>query len=467
MLPFLEIFAHSVEHILKKQGRTPVTELSPVHIKKQLQEVQRKFNEEGRQVPTIDLDQLARRVLLLWSREGYAGLENLSFREKDNLPWIIYHGQSPQIAATADLVNGILTLLKNRWRSSIRKLIAVYLRYYDPSLPATALIRQFIQEHLATYNGSSPSILLWRRRSVLLFTPKGVNITAAWLRNKGEEAAIEQLGLTGEAGIGNFLRAVLRELIIYTANNDFPQGVPHLFALLEVKNQGNMARYPELITLAASELLPRASQGGKAKGEDLEDLLRPFFLRHLGDPRLPGGKIRWSGVQAEARAIFIRWLSRRDLEFFFSIVDQTAGDDKWIYRRRFWEAYLPYIENTWVLLGRDASSLIKTPWMREHLRDRNFGRLTGANSGKSVFLLKMRGHVFIEWSHSGSCRIFREDHCPLDFGQKNCSSTAITSTWPDGKINHLRSEFYHWQNELAQWIVINLGLRPAGSYTLD
>jgi hypothetical protein len=471
MLPFLESFSHSMEYILKKHRNILVAVdgkpgLEPVHIKKQLQEVRKKFNEEGPQVPTIDLDKLAIRVRNLWAKDGYAGLESLSFREKDNLPWIIYHGKAPQIAASAELVNGILTLLRGRWRSSIRKLIAIYLRYYDPSLPATAMIRRFIQEHLSTYNGSSPFLLQWRRRAVLLFAPAGTKITAAWLRDKGDESALEQLGLKGEAGTGNFLREVLRELIKHIANKDFPRGVPNLLSLLELKSQGNMARYPELIVQVANEFLVRTGRDNKSPEEELESHLRPFFLRHLGDPRLPGGKIRWRDVKSEARAVFIRWLSRRDLEFFFNIVDQTAGDDKWIYRRRFWEAYLPYIENTWVLLGRDASSLIKTPWMREHMRDRNFGRLTGANSDKSVFLLKIRGYVFIEWSHSGSCRIFREDRCPLEFGQKQCNSTMITGNWPDKKIDHRRSEYYQWQNELAQWIFINLGLRPASSFTL-
>lgn len=472
MLPSLKLFSENAGLLLKKQSRLLITEegelrVKPVHTLKQLQIVQQKFDEESLQTPTVDLDKLAEKVRLLWAKKGYAGLQNLSLREKDNLPWIIYHGQSPQVAASSDLVKGILTLLKSRWRSSIRKLIAVYLRCYNPSLPATALIRRFIQEQLSTYSGSSPSLQEWRRRAILLFTPSSVNDTAVWLRNKGDAAALEQLGLKGEAGTGNFLREVLGELIKHTVNKDFPQGIPLLLDLLELKKQGNLARYPELVVRIASELVPRAGRDGKAGGEDLESLLRPFLLRHLGDPRLPGGKTRWGGVKNEARDIFIHWLSRRDLEFFFSIVDQTDKGNKWIYRRRFWEAYLPYIENTWVLLGRSASSLIKTPWMREHMRDRNFGRLKGGNSAQSVFLLQMKGYVFVEWSHSGSCRIFREERCPLEFGQRNCSATAITSTWPDHTIRHVRSEFYSWQNDLARWIQFNLGLRPAASYAVD
>ncbi|HDK25944.1 MAG TPA: hypothetical protein ENG48_02475 [Candidatus Atribacteria bacterium] len=47
------------------------------------------------------------------------------------------------------------------------------------------------------------------------------------------------------------------------------------------------------------------------------------------------------------------------IRFFFEAVEKSAKDPNWRYRRKFWEAYLPHIEKTWVVLGTRARDLIK------------------------------------------------------------------------------------------------------------
>jgi len=49
---------------------------------------------------------------------------------------------------------------------------------------------------------------------------------------------------------------------------------------------------------------------------------------------------------------FKEWLNSRNIEIFFEIVSNVPeSDQKWIYRRKFWEACIPYIENTWPIFG--------------------------------------------------------------------------------------------------------------------
>lgn len=267
---------------------------------------------------------------------------------------------------------------------------------------------------------------------------------------------------------GRFMEAVARELAVVVGGKTFPTGLEILFILIRKERDNRYSaseelRFPNLVPWCASHLIPAAhiySDG------NVIDRLRSFFLRHLGDPRLQ--PVKWASVREEAVSIFKQWIAKSDLEFFFNLVEETEGDSKWIYRRKFWEAYLPYIENTWVLLGRDAQKLFQYSLNRyQYEKERRFGRLRGAKADQSAFLLQIGQYVFVEWSSSGSCRVFKLEHCPVRFGQGLCEGTRLRRDNCELIVVHHSSETYSWQSRLARWILEKLGIRPRGSYTVS
>lgn len=441
----------------------------PRQVARQRKVVEEKFDGQLQPPDVTDLNKLLAKVRSLWNENGPEGLTSLSIRERKWLPWILYFGESPKIIEGKEPLHTILALVKKQ-KNSLSRLIHVYLKFYKPEFYGTEVLRKTILDQLSAYEGNNPRIRHWKGKAVLLFQPTGPAITAQWILSENDEipTCLKKLGLGGDLSNGSFLKYVVRE-ILKTMEKVFPNHLDNLRPLLEVRigsgtsSRSLQARFPELIPEAATRLLPRARETAPSW---VRDILRPFFLHHLGDPRLPGGKVKWHGVSKRAVRVFKQWLSQKDLEFFFNLVEMSSGDPKWIYRRRFWEAYVNYFENTWVALGNKAISLVSTSDMKAHLEKRKFGKLVGS-SDQSVFLIEMGGYVFVEWSHSGACRIWQKDHFPWELGELKYRAKEFTGTVPDHKQNHWFPEWYRWQEELDEWIQRNLGIRPAKSYYLE
>lgn len=168
-------------------------------------------------------------------------------------------------------------------------------------------------------------------------------------------------------------------------------------------------RFPTLNkALAESLLLPWVSSEPTAA---VEKKLTAFLVTPpmLGDPRLH--RARWNGIKPEASSVLERWLNRETLNAFIRIIKEaTKGDavakDHWQERRAFWMAYqdAEHIEKVWIALGPEAESIA-----HKHTNlNGQFGRLTKQRSmNHSVLLLRIGGLLIADWSHNGSCRIWR------------------------------------------------------------
>jgi hypothetical protein len=467
-MEFIEKFKLNVQLFLKISNYG-----QPQKIAKKAAAIVKKFDVQPQTPKVTDLDSLLLKIRRLWKKKGFNGLSTLLSRDVKWLPWLLYYGKSPKIVEEKRFLADVLRLLKERWKITLNNLIHVYLKYYDPNITGTELIRKTIHSMLITYDGNNCRLQRWKNRAVLLFAPNGTAITADWLigRHVDIQTSLEELDLIEDLSNANFLRYASLE-IIKKAEKDFPKHLEIIPQLLEIKTFTNndklqiRARFPDLIPEAATCLLPKAGVNAEPW---IQETLRPFFLRYLYDPRLPGGRTRWSNVSEDAVAVFKQWLSKKDLEFFFNIVEKSSGDAKWMYRRKFWEAYLPYIENTWVALGKRALEIVYTPEMQSHLKERKFSKFSGGEQGQSIFLIEMRGYIFVEWSHGGACRIWQKDNFPLRFGEKKYSAGQIRGKSPDFSIDHRYSEQYRWQDSLAQWLQQNLGIQynQVKSYYLE
>ncbi len=428
----------------------------PKLLPRQLEVIQSIFDVQPKEPNRGDLGAL---LAKLWK----VPLDDWKQREVRQLPWLLNYGPRPHLIEQAENFSKVLSFLESNFKNSYLKyLIHIYLKHYHPQIPGFDLLRRFIHKHLISYNGKSPRLNRWKGFDILLFSPNGHRTTASKFEQlKADDviAYIESLGFTGDLASCRFLKETIRTFLEKTVTQEvFYNKVQKTIALLEVNEQNvSRLRFTELDTVAASELIPKA---GINAPDQIQDSLRSFFLRHLHDPRLPGGAPKWRKVDPTARKIFGQWIAKKDLEFFFNVVDKTAKDPHWQYRRKFWEACLPHIESTWVILGNSARRLVfqSSRDMQAHFKERRFGNLIGGSSEQSVFLIEMKGHVFVEWSNAGACRVFNKRTVPVTLGLKQYRTDDLRFAGYVARQLHHGAIRYKWQLELSVWIIKNLGI---------
>jgi len=360
-----------------------------------------------------------------------------------------------------------LQYMERRWRDGyIQGLINSFLEGYDPDEPGIAILRQRIHRRLVQYNGHRTNLNLWKKHNNLLFIKDSHVSLAKWLfdRPPWDYSTFEKLGFRESLFRCSYLNHMAKSLIDLVAAK-FPDRLGEMLSFLELNGIKLELMSRDLAREAATKFLPLA---GIEAPNKVKGLLRSFFLRHLSDPRIAGGRVKWTRVPKDAQNIFTTWLSKDDLEFFFNIVDKTCEEpDTWKYRRDFWKAYLPHIHFTRVVLGSNATRIIQTPQMKRYIKERSPSRLKGAGSGQSVFIIGLGNRRFIEWSNSGACRVWSIKDLPFSQEDELYSATDFRSTC-EKRFIHNRSDKYKWQEELESWIERNvLGMKPGEFYKLS
>ena len=134
-------------------------------------------------------------------------------------------------------------------------------------------------------------------------------------------------------------------------------------------------------------------------------------------------------------------------------MDETSSDTNWEYRRKFWEAYLPHIENTWVILGRQArQKAAQAKSSKFHFETNRYGHLESGSQKHSVFLIEMGGYVFVEWNDSGACRIFKIGKCPFKLYKPSYHADELRARNHQLRVIHNSPHTYNWQERLRRWI---------------
>jgi len=404
----------------------------------------------------IDLDALLDKIKRGFEADGPGCIARMKNKDKSWLPWLLFHGKAPQPATWFGFIEAAIEDFRKQQRwSRLNVWIHVYLRHYDAGGEPTKKLSQFIQHSLAQYVGAQPRLINWKNRMLFLFTSNGVKNTLSWLLDSdlSTDDALAGLGFEGELAFSPFITDLLDHAII-KCSQDPPDGMNRIVDLLEVPSgRGPKPRDLRKVKNAASILIKTAAQKPSVP---IDKTLYPVFLRHLTDPRLPGGRTRWADVAPESVKLFTQWLAREDLTFFFSLVDRTAKGSHWQDRREFWESYLNHIEMTWVVLGTEARRLVVGTEMEATLKNRRYGRLSKATHEQSVFLIQMGGHVFIEWSHDGASRMWKLADAPFQFGRNEYEG-------PDLRAPNFVERFIHrgsWQSRVINDIYKHTGLQP-------
>lgn len=142
---------------------------------------------------------------------------------------------------------------------------------------------------------------------------------------------------------------------------------------------------------------------------------KEILLRRLceayGDPRLTNGGMCRASTQKTQDTI-IRWLTGATLEAFLDIVSKAEDSHMWADRRPFWQNLYRqgHIEAAWVAFSKRAADIASQMALESgETALKHFG-VQRARSNTSILLLRIKGKVIVEGSHSYKVHVFPYGH---------------------------------------------------------
>lgn len=440
------------------------TPLIPKKVLDALAKVEKKFGDSTSEFQAkVDLDALAKEVRKHWEEKRELGtLLRKTFRK---IPFILFYPRDHSqdwLGGNDDFCQEFGEVLQERDYSPrvVSILLHQFIISYPTGLGTFSAWRKFLGKALTRAEGVR--ILDWksRVREFHLLDQDGPKKMAETILASSEPTArlLVAGGFAGELSSCEFLLN-LQESMLESVSKVFEEDEPEetvvrrLLEFLEAKEgvlrfKGTEARIAEGLLKPWVDWDPP---------DPVQDLLREFFLRHLGHPQLKAGN--WYSISEPAKNVMERWLIKITLEDFFRLVDDTAQDSHWRYRRAFWEAYLSrgVISKARLLLGPGVQHQARR-FLRMDIS--SCGRVdgVGVQANHSVLLLQI-GHLIVtEWSHMGKCRFWPEDsRWAPNFSQTRYDRIDLVQG-PEFEFPHLHSETGSWQRKCAAYINHEIGI---------
>ncbi|EGO65559.1 EH signature domain-containing protein [Acetonema longum] len=401
-----------------------------------------------------------------WIKGGQKGISWLRVREIKLLPWVIYSQQPPRVIDDDYFRSDILQVLRENWQISLRAFIAAYLMKFELPAAGQEAVRRELENLVRGYAGNRTSLSKWRRRSDTLFVTDALPVTARLLGEgpKPAAAVLEQLGFDSRFATSGFLRqAVVRAL--ETLVKSYPRFLERLPALVTRQDLTgkDVARFDDIAVQTAGTFIVRAGPQAPAK---VRDLLCCLYLRILGDPDAAAGRFYWRKVSPKAAAVMTGWIIRLDLEMFFSLLGRLEERRRAnMYRYAFWQAFLPYISQTWLAISPGLKNMSQEDGTGEYLASRRPARLVSSQLGQALLLIRLGDYVFAQWSQEQRIMVWTADALPLGreaYG-KEWLRTPPLAAWDISK----GTETYLWQRQIEVWIYHHTGRSRVISYQME
>ena len=448
-------------------------------------EVKRKLGDGqmGAAPARYDLDSLHRRVRAAW-RSG-RGARDLGALDLRRLPWVLCYSPDrgpadtawesrPWLAEDRRLLREYGQWLSRNGRPrAVRTLLHVFLRDYPVRLETFENLRSILKKEVFRREESSLSDWTRRcRRNDLLekngsksFIGKAIDMEGAVetsvndvLVAAGFDGPLERSAFVRE-GLHRYLSGAeeVSKLVLEAGET---RKLERLLALLQCEDD---LRFRERATrkAIAESLLEPISTEVDAPAPAVKEALQRFFLRCYGDPRLPSGRPNWSVAREKVRRVVIRWLNEQSIDLFFRVVEDTALDSHWRYRKAFWRTCFDdhLIDDVWFVLGSRARDHLKHVSQDDDAAETT-ATLTGAASAQSVLLMRMANGVTVaEWSHNGACRMWLRGSTDAPEMYKPDYARSDVLHGQDHRQRHYGSDVGAWQRALADWLYQNTGLR--------
>ena len=114
-----------------------------------------------------------------------------------------------------------------------------------------------------------------------------------------------------------------------------------------------------------------------------------FLVSNFGDPRLHSG--RWTQMPSSGRVVR-RWLTDQSLRQFLDVLDDSALEHQWKYRRAFWEAVYRknLIAEAWVIFDRVGAQRARRIQNSDAIRSVGNRRVKANSEWSSVFAVTYR-----------------------------------------------------------------------------
>lgn len=455
----------SLKHLSRNfQSISHLKELPTPKVFKKKNEILSNYSGVQSKKPSvIDLSETEQRFITCVEKNTWTEISNKDWR---NLPWLLWKSENPLILSNAIVEKYVSFLNSITSQRYLKTLIFVYLRNYSADMPSATLIQNTIKNKLdSTQKGS---LLAWKEKSDKFALFDGIQAENRLAKrvigtSSDISAILEEAGLTGELSKTGLVEQTyshalekIKDLPATKINNRIIENI------IQWSSFESGLRFPgdKRLTIDAL-LLPWANE---EPSDETKQTILQFLSRHFGDPRLSSGS--WHAGSDDARSIIRKWLVKETLEDFFRILDKTAIDSQWKYRRVFWLAYYNagVIDDAWIALGPDAKYTAKKAFGDKFTSALLYGN--GVKSDHSVLLLKISNLIIAEWSHNGKCRVWYDDdeNCPK-LHQKEYprwklidNSNQIVDRYVQAGLSHQNSEGGHWQGLLSSYIRNETGI---------
>ena len=460
----------------------------PLHISTQnramLNEIVEKHGDtEHKQPKQEELRQIYR--LFIDSPPSKFRTEFDTLKRVRRLAWALTYSENhlPRIVDTPQLRDA-LGLIEARFRiSALLGVFDALLQAWETT-PNTEMLREFVKRHLSAYDGSRKFVQKLKANLAWYCEADGARTLARTLSSTEKRLSDvwSFLELPDYMHSYRYFGEVAQE---YVSLNSHPSNayVADVVAFVEQHNRDATSR-DVLSTLIV--------QLGSDADENLRQPVQSYVLRKWQDPRMTGADVRWRGVSDEARAIFTRWITEKNIHFFFDVVAKACKDSKFEYRKAFWLAYLGETNSGCIdfcrLVLRSNAEYLFRDNKDYHEQKRSIATLKGGDSNQHAFIIQMRNHTFIEFSTNAACYVYENSNLPFRLDASTYTMATSSGEWnrlrnrlgsDDGEGNTLRnqrvqkhrvihrnSEGYYWQDDFADWIKSNLGIEPLRSYRL-
>lgn len=404
--------------------------------------------------PNMDLNELYKIAV-----EHYNSNDtDFSSREQNNLPFILFR-QNNSEKFLRFLLGQCIDFERE---SRLYKLIYVYFANYTDSNYFNAL-RNFCFYYFRDkegYNFRRKVLQLACKNYRMLFGYETEKQATKLLNEIGLNKMLESLGIAGSViATSNFVQQMLSA---YFVSESEPDAKLKVFSeLLKVNFKGYSIIQPK----AVSTVIRIVEKYNKA---DWKKFLLSYCIQEFKDPRINSGK--WIQVGDDSRKIFLKWLAQQDLDLFFAIIDETALDRMWKYRKQFWKAYIPYVTNTWIFLGPQAKNVAENIERRQSKTSLlAYGDVVGGDNKHSALIFELGGYIFCEWSHNGRLYIWNENSDAVkkkivEFGSYQINKSYVTRSDYMEAFTHYSTDkcmFFDknsWQKDVSEWIKEHCGI---------
>ena len=389
---------------------------------------------------------------------------NLKPHDIKNISLCLWYGDEPLAKDEGFLESFLATCQNNIKKSLCRALIWVYLHNYEYDRPGISLLGDWLVKFVNQWDWPWAD----KQKELFLFSGKSASrsVSKFVMSQKGKPSDIlESCGLAGSLQSGGAASSAFFEMLndykSHASSYDFDGISLHLKRVMEwAALEGQKFSYPRLKThFIESLLLPWIERN---PNDEIINLTQSFLIDLFGDPRLGGAS--WKSIDEKAMRIIRGWLVKRALAQFLDVVDETAPDQQWKYRRAFWMAYYNkgVITDAWVAFGKNGAN--KAEQIARRNKDNSwlsFGHLFGSgDSDHAVLILRIGNMIVADFSHNGKCRLWdaRNERAPKPYN-KNYDRADLTNSRSDSEYIHSNSSGYLWQGRVASEINNMTGIK--------